>query len=378
MTDRLSRAREVSDVARVAVLPERWSSAAEAPHPGAGRRRRLPGRGARRPGRLLPGVGPALPPDLTQRGREHHCGRPPAPTPTGTFQPDRPLTPYTCGRQSCSRAVMSCWAGTSSWPTARYACCSHQRTPTATCTATRPATSSSTSSPARRPLETQLRSPRGRQRRLRGRSRPARPTAGCSPGDGRRCSCSKRPATSAFRDKYLTDRGQLLEGAPFSERDLRGPGRARWCSTATTSPVLVRNRAGPHPAGARRPPVRRRRAGTAACIRSRSRSTTSSRSSGCSTSRRRCIRRSTDRLRRLLLRAAALRLPPRRGEGPVPPRQRRLRRGALLLRRRLHEPGRLRHRRRIDHRSTRPASCTARSPAAWPARSTPLRRRRSR
>ena len=53
----------------------------------------------------------------------------------------------------------------------------------------------------------------------------------------------------------------------------------------------------------------------------------------------------------LLLRAAAVRLRSRRGEGAVPPRQRRLRRGALLLRRRLHEPRRLRHRQGLDQPS---------------------------
>ena len=51
---------------------------------------------------------------------------------------------------------------------------------------------------------------------------------------------------------------------------------------------------------------------------------------------------------------ASLRPASRRGEDPVPPRQRRLRRGAVLLRRRLHEPRRLRHPGRIDDASTPP------------------------
>ena len=43
--------------------------------------------------------------------------------------------------------------------------------------------------------------------------------------------------------KYVTDRGQLREGAPFSERDLRGPGEPLVCD-GDDVPVLVRNRSG--------------------------------------------------------------------------------------------------------------------------------------
>ncbi len=43
--------------------------------------------------------------------------------------------------------------------------------------------------------------------------------------------------------KYLSPRGQLLEGAPFSERDLRGPD-SPLVVEGTDVPVLVRNRAG--------------------------------------------------------------------------------------------------------------------------------------
>ena len=43
--------------------------------------------------------------------------------------------------------------------------------------------------------------------------------------------------------KYLSGRGQLLEGAPFSERDLRGPD-APFTEEGEEVPVLVRNRAG--------------------------------------------------------------------------------------------------------------------------------------
>ncbi len=41
--------------------------------------------------------------------------------------------------------------------------------------------------------------------------------------------------------KYLTDRGQFREGAPFSERDLRGPESPLVCDGADV-PVFVRTR----------------------------------------------------------------------------------------------------------------------------------------
>ena len=44
-------------------------------------------------------------------------------------------------------------------------------------------------------------------------------------------------------DKYLSPHGQLLEGAPFSERDLRGPNRPMRVDEADV-PVLVRTRTG--------------------------------------------------------------------------------------------------------------------------------------
>jgi homogentisate 1,2-dioxygenase len=44
--------------------------------------------------------------------------------------------------------------------------------------------------------------------------------------------------------KYLTERGQLLEGAPFSERDLRGPDGDPLVVEGEDVPVLVRTRSG--------------------------------------------------------------------------------------------------------------------------------------
>jgi homogentisate 1,2-dioxygenase len=46
-----------------------------------------------------------------------------------------------------------------------------------------------------------------------------------------------------FPDRYLSGRGQLREGAPFSERDLRGPDDVLLVDGVDV-PVLVRNRAG--------------------------------------------------------------------------------------------------------------------------------------
>ena len=44
--------------------------------------------------------------------------------------------------------------------------------------------------------------------------------------------------------KYLTERGQLAEGAPFSERDLRGPESEPLSAEGEDVPVLVRTRGG--------------------------------------------------------------------------------------------------------------------------------------
>ena len=69
-------------------------------------------------------------------------------------------------------------------------------------------------------------------------------------------------------------------------------------------------------------------------------------------------------LRRVLVRAASVRLRRRRGEGAVSPCERRLRRGALLLGRRLHEPVRAAGSVSVRCRTTPPGSCTVRSPEA--------------
>ena len=107
----------------------------------------------------------------------------------------------------------------------------------------------------------QLRRDRSRPRRL-CRACPARrPTAGAShPTTRSPRSCSKRAATCACPRKYLTDRGQFREGAPFSERDLRGPDAPLVVRRRRRSRVRAHTRRA-DPARALDPPVRRRRMG---------------------------------------------------------------------------------------------------------------------
>ena len=162
---------------------------------------------------------------------------------------------------------------------------------------------------------------------------------------------------------------QRARPAPRGRAVLRArPARARSgpaaSSRAKTSPCSCARASGLSRARARDPSVRRRRLGRLPLP------------VGADHPRLRADRRPRPpaaagapdvrgpRLRRLQLRAAPVRLRSRRGEGAVPPRERRLRRGALLLRRRLHEPRRLRHRRRVDQPS--PAGVRARPAARQP------------
>ena len=147
--------------------------------------------------------------------------------------------------------------------------------------------------------------------------------------------------------KYLGPYGQFLEGAPYCERDLRGPTEPLLVDGHDVE-VLVRSAGGlsrhihrDHPFDVvgwdgglwpyalsihdfepivglihQPPPVHQTFEGPGFVI--------------CS------------------FVPALLRLPPAGGEGAVPPRQRRQRRGAVLFGRQLHEPRRLRHRGRVD------------------------------
>ena len=153
-----------------------------------------------------------------------------------------------------------------------------------------------------------------RRRRRRWRRCSARWTVGAGrlrdPPAGHHPPLGARPATEPLRayaieanshiappKRYLSRYGQLLEHAPYCERDLRGPaepllvrGHRRRGATSST--------AAPGPAGWPAPstscPSTRSTssAGTAASTRTRSTSPTSSRSPAGCTSRRRCTRSS--------------------------------------------------------------------------------------
>ena len=151
-----------------------------------------------------------------------------------------------------------------------------------------------------------------------GRAGAVRPRRWCS-----------RPGHVGIPARYLTATGQLREGAPFCERDLRAP-EGPWSST-TRGPRCScgPGRGGPATAtpgipstwwvGRLRLPLRPRHLGLRADRRSHPPT-----AAGPPDLR-------GARVRGVQLRAPALRLRPRGGQGALPPRQRRLRRGALLL-----------------------------------------------
>ena len=197
-----------------------------------------------------------------------------------------------------------------------------------------------------------LRPPRRRPGRLRGdpdlHHAPVggrrRRRAAASPWSSRPPATSHPPPQVPVAERPVPRARALLRARP------RGLPASRSWTDGEDVDVLVRA-----PGRARRgtryapPPVRRRGVGRLRSTRGPSTSPTSSRSSGACTSRRPCTRPS-----RCPTSSSARSCPasststPRPIKVPVPPRQRRLRRGALLLRGRLHEPGRLGHRRRLD------------------------------
>ena len=159
-----------------------------------------------------------------------------------------------------------------------------------------------------------------------------------------------QPATSRPPRRYLSRFGQLLEHAPYCERDLHGPARAaaRRGRRTSRSRQAPRRPAAASPAPcyvAPQPPVRRRRLGRLPLPVHLQRRATSSRSPAGSTSRRRrtrCSRATTS--------SSATSCPrkvdyhPLADPGAVLPLQRRHRRGDVLLRRRLRGAQGLRHR----------------------------------
>ena len=165
--------------------------------------------------------------------------------------------------------------------------------------------------------------------------------------------------------RYRNEFGQLIEGAPYCERDIRRPDRAPHPRREGRLPdpgEAVRRAQRDHP---RPPPVRRRRLGRLLL------------SLGVQHPRLRADRRPGPpaaagapdlpgrRVRGLLLLPAALRLPSRGGAGAVQPQQRGLRRGALLRLERVHEPEG--HRVRQHHAPSR------RHPARPASRAAPRR-----
>ena len=155
------------------------------------------------------------------------------------------------------------------------------------------------------PGRDRLRRVRGRPRATTSSSRGPRRTAGSRSGrrkDPLRTYCIEANSHIAPPKRYLSKYGQLLEHAPYCERDLRaaaGPaarrGRRRDAPATrprSTSSTAATARGGDrrHGAHAARSTRSTSSAGTAASTRTCSTCATSSRSPAASTSRRRCTR----------------------------------------------------------------------------------------
>ena len=129
-------------------------------------------------------------------------------------------------------------------------------------------------------------------------SRARRRTGGCPARGSRGSTAIEANSHIAPPKRYLSRFGQLLEHAPYCERDLRAPTGRCWprTSSAPTRPrshQAPRQRAGRrrrHGVHLRRPTRSTSSAGTAASTPTCSTSRTSSRSPAASTSRRRCTR----------------------------------------------------------------------------------------
>ena len=181
---------------------------------------------------------------------------------------------------------------------------------------------------------------------------PTRDHAPVAPGRGCRAPlrpyCIEANSHIAPPKRYLSRYGQLLEHAPYCERDLRGPagplpGRGhRRAPTETEVYIKHRGGAGRRVVGRsllRRSTRSTSSGGTGASTPTSSTSATSSRSPDGSTSRRPVHQVFEGlELRRLQLRAPQGRLPPAVDPGAVLPLQRRQRRDHVLRRRRLRGP----------------------------------------
>ena len=220
---------------RHGVLPAAGHRAAEAAHPAPRPRRSPLLRGADGGGGLLLRLLAALPPRRAvgdrRLARSGSC-------PT---RPARPTTRSSRGTSSCTRSFEDgATRRRRSGPAAGARqqrrpdhLRRHRHRPVAATTATRSATSASTSSPA---------------------AAPSRPSSGCCPtAPATTCWSRGRPTTAGCRPsragstpieanshiappkRYLSRYGQLLEHAPYCERDLHGPTEPLARSRAPTS-----------------------------------------------------------------------------------------------------------------------------------------------
>ena len=167
--------------------------------------------------------------------------------------------------------------------------------------------------------------------------------------------------------RYLSKFGQLLEHAPYCERDIHGPGEPLVVE-ATDVEVYIKHR-GSGPSGIAGsihvvPEHPFDVVGWDGCLYPYTfnveRLQADHRPGAPAAAGAPGLR--GQQLRRLQLRAAQGRLPPAVDPGALLPLQRRLRRGDVLLRRRLRGAQGIGHRARLDQRCTPAATRTGRSP----------------
>ena len=286
---------DVGSIRHHGVLPAARQHPTEAAHPAPRPRRPAVLRGTDGRGGLLLGLVAALPPrdPVGDRRRPAVGAARPGDDPERAAAAPAPAAarPVRRGdrRPTSSPAAGSCWATTTCGSPTSSPARRHR------CTATPSATNASTSSRARR-----------RWRRCSARSQarqgdyvliPRATTHRWLPtGDEPlRAYCIEANSHITPARRYLSKFGQLLEHAPYCERDLHGPGEPL-LGEGTDVEVYIKHR------GAARPRHRRHRststrntrstssAGTAASTRTRSTSPTSSRSPAGCTSRRRSTR----------------------------------------------------------------------------------------
>ncbi len=159
--------------------------------------------------------------------------------------------------------------------------------------------------------------------------------------------CSRPGATSAHPAGTCRRPGSSSSTPPTASGTCGRPTEPLLVEDGET-PVLVRARDGPHPLHLPPPSLRRGRVGRVPVpLRLQHRRLRADRRAAPPAAARPPDLRGAQ-LRGLLLRAPPVRLPPRGGAGALQPRQRRLRRGAVLRGRRLHVPQGVGDRPRVD------------------------------